>query len=199
MKHPKIVLVAEWDGWCGACAADRPLVLTRTGRQRLRTWLTAAADDSRPLLLTCRLCGTGVAVPLEQDDPPVVLSQEEPARPPAPVETVGAAPAGTVPAGTVPAGTSGAATAAAAPLHVTSGTSAAELTAGRQVVAQALAGLLARRAAAGTAPPPAPVPQLAPVPLLAPALPLQRTASSGGLAELQLLADGIDLLSGGRS
>jgi hypothetical protein len=35
-------------------------------------------------------------------------------------------------------------------------------------------------------------------PTVAPALPLQRTASSGGLAELQLLADGIDLLSSGR-
>jgi hypothetical protein len=33
----------------------------------------------------------------------------------------------------------------------------------------------------------------------APVLPLQRTPSSGGLAELQLLADGIDLLSTPRS
>ena len=184
MKNAKIVLVAEWDGWCGACAADRPLVLTRTGRQRLRTWLTGAADDSRPLLLTCRLCGTGVVVPLEQDDPPVVLSPEEPVWVPsqaaAPEDAVDAPPA-------------------AAPLPVTAEVSAADLTAGRQVVAQALAGLLAQRAATVTAPLPDPVPQLAPVPLLAPALPLQRTPSAGGLAELQLLADGIDLLSSGRS
>ena len=152
MKNAKIVLVAEWDGWCGACAADRPLVLTRTGRQRLRTWLTGAADDSRPLVLSCRLCGTGVDVPLEQDDPPVVLSPEEPVRVPsqasAPEDTVDAPPAAT-------------------PQPVTAEVSAADLTAGRQVVAQALAGLLAQRAATVTAPLPVPVLQLAPVPLLA--------------------------------
>lgn len=187
MKNAKIVLVAEWDGWCGACAADRPLVLTRTGRQGLRSWLTGAADDSRPLLLTCRLCGTGVDVPLEQDDPPVVLSPEEPVRVPsqasASEDTVDAPPV-------------------AAPPPVTADVSAAELTAGRRVVAHALAGLLAQRAATAVTAPlpvPVPVPQLAPVPLLTPALPLQRTASAGGLAELQLLADGIDLLSSGRT
>ena len=182
MKNAKIVLVAEWDGWCGACAADRPLVLTRTGRLRLRTWLTGAADDSRPLLLTCRLCGTGVDVPLEQDDPPVVVTEQVQ---PLPMQPTVVAEA-----------TAPAAPAAAPP--VTAETSAAELTAGRRRVAQALAGLLAQRTAA-TAPLPVPVPQLAPVPLAAPTLPLQRTASSGGLAELQLLADGIDLLSSGRT
>ena len=181
MKNAKIVLVAEWDGWCGACAADRPLVLTRTGRQRLRTWLTGAADDSRPLVLTCRLCGTGVDVPLEQDDPPVVVAEQEPAWQPA--EQAGSAGPETV-----------------APVTVAT-TSADDLAGGRRAVAQALAGLLAQRSAEATAPLPVPIPQqqpvVVPVPLAAPALPLQRTPSSGGLAELQLLADGIDLLSSG--
>jgi hypothetical protein len=183
VKNAKIVLVAEWDGWCGACAADRPLVLTRTGRQRLRTWLTGAADDSRPLVLTCRLCGTGAEVPLEQDDPPVVVSAERelPALPPVVPAAIDAALADPVRA------------------TATTPSVAAELTAGRQVVAQALAGLLAQRAVAVTAPLPAPSPQLAPVPVPAPVLPLQRTPSNGGLAELQLLADGIDLLSSGRT
>jgi hypothetical protein len=72
----------------------------------------------------------------------------------------------------------------------------AELTAGRQVVAQALGALLAQRAAVPTVA--APVPQPA-APSVAPLLPLQRTPSSGGLAELQLLADGIDLFSSGRA
>ena len=179
MKNAKIVLVSQWDGWCGACAADRPLVLTRTCRQRLRTWLTGAADDSRPLLLTCRLCGTGVDVPLEQDDPPVVVTSSEPEEQPA------------RPSQAVEASQDEAATAAlssAAP-------STAELTAGRQVVAQALGALLAHRAAVPA--PPAPAPVLAPV--AAPVLPLQRTAPGSSLAELQLLADGIDLLSSTRA
>lgn len=170
MKHAKIVLVAQWDGWCGACAADRPLVLTRTGRQRVRTWLTGAADDSRPLTLTCRLCGTGVDVPLERDDPPVLVTSEVP-------EPVALTPTVAAPVPAEAARTTS--TAALAPA------SATELTAGRQAVAQALGGLLQQRAAAA--------------PAVAPLLPLQRTASSGGLAELQLLADGIDLLSAGRT
>ena len=173
MKSVKIVLVAQWDGWCGACAADRPLVLTRTGRQRVRTWLTGAADDSRPLTLTCRLCGTGVDVPLERDDPPVLVSAPEPVAALPPV----AAPA--------PSGT---AAVQAEPLPVPAQDGAAELAAGRQAVAQALGGLLAQRSAIAVLP-------TLPV---TPVVPQQRTASPGGLAELQLLADGIDLLSTGR-
>ena len=178
MTNPKIVLVSEWDGWCGACAAERPLVLTRTGRQRLRTWLTGAADDSRPLVLTCRLCGTGVDVPLEQDDPPVVATWAEPEVPvTAPVPVAEAPPAEVVP---VPA-----------PM--------AELTSARQGVAHALGALLAARTAEAAAPAVVAAPVAVAAPLVAPAVPLQRTPSSGGLAELQLLADGIDLLSTGRA
>ena len=131
MKNPKIVLVSEWDGWCGACAAERPLVLTRTGRQRLRTWLTGAADDSRPLVLTCRLCGTGVDVPLEQDDPPVVATwaaPEVPVAAPVPVLVAEVPHAEPAP---VPAG---------------------ELTAARQGVAHALGALLAARTAEAAVP-----------------------------------------------
>ena len=90
------------------------------------------ADDSRPLLLTCRLCGTGVDVPLEQDDPPVVVTEQEQPLPAQPTVVAEA-------------------TAPAAPAPMTAKTSAAELAAGRQPVAQALAGLLAQRTAA-TAP-----------------------------------------------
>lgn len=200
MRNAKIVLVAEWVGWCGACADDRPLVLTRTGRQRLRTWLTGAADDSRPLVLTCRLCGTGVDIPLEQDDPPVTLDvdAQEPVAAAAPPVTEATSAAVDV------------AEAVTAPLQVPipASTTAAELTAGRQALAQALGGLLAQRRAAAPVPSstpgtqPVPVPQVATVPVApaaAPVLPLQRTPSGGGLAELQLLADGIDLLSTGRA
>lgn len=189
MKNAKIVLVAAWDGWCGACADDRPLVLTRTGRQLLRTWLTGAADDSRPLVLTCRLCGTGVDVPLEQDDPPIVVSTPEP-------QTVQAALA------------EGAEAlhdeVVLAPPAVAAGVATIEeLRTGRQVVAQALGGLLAQRSAAATVERAVPLPRPAPAPLaplaVTPALPVQRIASRGGLAELQLLADGIDLLSSERA
>ena len=182
MKNVKIVRVAEWDGWCGACAAERPLVLTRTGRQRLRTWLTAAADDSRPLVLTCRLCGTGVDVPLERDDPPPAETPHEL------VEEQPTVPTVVVPAPPVPV-------VAAAPALPTPATDA-ELTGGRQAVASALGALLAQRSAAGGLLTPAAVPT-AVVP--APAVPMQRTATTGGLAELHLLADGIDLLSTGRA
>ena len=184
MKNAKIVRVAEWDGWCGACAADRPLVLTRTGRQRLRTWLTGAADDSRPLVLTCRLCGTGVDVPLERDDPAPFEERLE--HEPAPAQPVPSLPAPVVAAVPVPA-------------PATAPAPSPELTAGRQVVAQALGALLAQRSAGGALAT-APVPPVAVAPVaVAPALPLQRTASTAGLAELQLLADGIDLLSSGRA
>lgn len=199
MKNPKIVLVSQWDGWCGACAAERPLVLTRTGRQRLRTWFKGAADDSRPLVLTCRLCGTGVDVPLEQDDPPVVQSSTGPEallEPPPAVEVATPVPVqqtSTQPLRSEPV---------LAPT--------AELTAARQDLAHALGALLAARTAEAVTPVVvvgAPVAAVAPVlaaplvaaPTVAPSVPLQRTAASGGLAELQLLADGIDLLSSGRS
>lgn len=181
MKNARIVRVAEWDGWCGACAADRPLVLTRTGRQRLRTWLTGAADDSRPLVLTCRLCGTGVDVPLERDDPAPFVDHES-------------APALPVPSQREPVVAALPVAAPAAPPAPSP-----ELTTGRQVVAQALGALLAQRSAGGALAAASVLPiAVAPV-AVAPALPLQRTASTGGLAELQLLADGIDLLSSGRA
>jgi len=186
VRHAKIVLVAEWDGWCGACAADRPLVLTRTGRQRLRTWLTGAADDSRPLVVTCRLCGTGVPVPLEQDDPPVVLGvddlEQAPTEPS--VERVEAGPT------EVPAGGA----------DVVSRTVDADAAAGHRAVATALGALLAQRSAAAVVRqlPPAAALVAAPVPAVAPLLPLQRTPALSGLTELQLLAEGIDLLSAGR-
>ena len=191
MKNAKIVRVAEWDGWCGACAADRPLVLTRTGRQRLRTWLAGAADDSRPLVLTCRLCGTGVDVPLERDDPaPFEERLEHEQAPALPVPSPQAPVVAALPA--------------PAPAPAAPPASSPELTAGRQVVAQALGALLSQRSAAGAVTTPSVLPvAVAPVTVppvaVAPALPLQRTASTGGLAELQLLADGIDLLSSGRA
>ena len=182
MKYAKIVLVAQWDGWCGACADERPLVLTRTGRQRLRTWLAGAADDSRPLVLTCRLCGTGVPVPLEQDDPPVVVSEQEPEPLPGEPATAVEAPHEQP---------------AAAPATVALSVPGTALTTGRQAVAQALGALVAQRSAAAAVQRQAPGAEAAPT--VVPALPLQRTPSSGGLAELQLLADGIDLLSSGRT
>ncbi len=191
MKHAKIVRVAEWDGWCGACAAERPLVLTRTGRQRVRTWLTGAADDSRPLLLTCRLCGTGEPVSLERDDPPVVLPDE--------VGEVAVSAPTAVHAEAVPPNEHTQPLAAVladvpppAPLA-----DLADPGPGHRAVALALGALLAQRTAAAAVPRLAPVPALAPV--ATPLVPLQRTPSSGGLAELQLLADGIDLLSSGRT
>ncbi len=185
MKNAKIVRVAAWDGWCGACAAERPLVLTRTGRQRLRTWLTGAADDSRPLVLTCRLCGQGVDVPLERDDPPPAEWPQE--RGAAGVAALTTSPAAVQAAGTVHVPEP--ALPVTAPL-------ATGLSAARQDLAQALGALLARRAAAAPVPQPASGPVTPPV--AAPVLPLQRTPSTGGLAELALLADGIDLLGGGR-
>ena len=72
MSRPRVVLVAEWDGWCGTCADERPLVLTRTGRSGPLSWWPAAGSRTGPLTLACRLCGVGVPVPAEEDDADVL-------------------------------------------------------------------------------------------------------------------------------
>lgn len=80
--------VAAWDGWCGACAAERPLVLTRTGRRTVRSWWAGLGDDHLVLTLTCRLCGVGVDVPPhEEDDPePAPVAEAFPGAPPVDAE-----------------------------------------------------------------------------------------------------------------
>ena len=69
----RVSVVASWDGWCGDCAAERPLVLTRTGRRSLRAWWDGA--DDLPLTLTCKVCGVGVDVPLHEEDDPEVVEE----------------------------------------------------------------------------------------------------------------------------
>ena len=65
------MLVAEWDGWCGPCAEERPLVLTRAGGTGLLSrWPSASGTEA--LTLTCRLCGVGVPVPAEEDETDVL-------------------------------------------------------------------------------------------------------------------------------
>ena len=75
----KVRRIATWAGWCSPCeSGDRPLVLTRTGPGGLRAWLSGLGDDDRFLLLTCNLCGDWQLVPpREQDDPEVVLVEDE--------------------------------------------------------------------------------------------------------------------------
>jgi hypothetical protein len=64
----RVAVVATWQGWCGACADERPLVLTRSGRRSVRSWWAGLGDDHLALTLTCRLCGVGVDVPLHEED-----------------------------------------------------------------------------------------------------------------------------------
>lgn len=78
MGSPRVVRVAEWDGWCGACAAERPLVLTGTGGRGLRGWLTRLGAEARVLVLTCRLCGVGAVVPPREDDTDVEVDERLP-------------------------------------------------------------------------------------------------------------------------
>jgi hypothetical protein len=226
VKNAKIVLVAAWDGWCGSCAVERPLVLTRSGRLGLRTWLTAPVDDVLPLTLTCRLCGSSTLVPAEVDDPPVLLEpEEEPADDvvpsllehlvPVPADVAPGAPAAglaapglAVPGPAAPVGVPPVLAGAAAPtplaapavLPPAAVSPEAELVQARGALGAALAALVAQRAALAERV--TLIPSVLPsVPAVAPpVLPLQRTAPADedGLATLQLLADGLDLLSSTR-
>lgn len=226
MRKAKIVLVAEWDGWCGACAVERPLALTRTGRLGLATWLTAPVTETRPLTLTCRLCGHSTVVPAEADDPPVLVEPDDvpatagpasagPAVSPPPPMAVTESPVPAAPAELTVELTP------VLPVRPTPVHRSAELDRARAALGSALGALLTERTAqaahetlapsvpalaAPAVPALAPaVPALAPAvpalaPVAAPALPLQRTSSADtdGLAALQLLADGLDLLSSTR-
>lgn len=197
MKDTKIVLVAEWEGWCAPCAVERPLALTRSGRLGLRTWLTAPVSESRPLTLTCRLCGNSDVVPPEEDDPPVLVTSDEAPTPvPAPAAAVGSTvvTSALLPVPDHPT----AAPALPVPAVVSPVLRSPELDRARGSLGAALGALLAERTAQGRAL--APVVPHVPA-LAAHAVPLQRTASSDadGLTTLELLADGLDLLRSGRS
>ena len=199
MKNAKIVLVAEWTGWCGSCSAERPLVLTRSGGQSLRAWLTARTAPDELLVLTCRLCGVGGLVPSEDDDPEVLLEDEDDLPlPPAPA-ALRAVPLPPIAAGASPP--SAEPLPSARDMTATSqSTASAEVRAARQLVGSGLAALLARRTAEAQS---ASVP-LAPAasPAAVASLPLPRTSSESvrldGIEALQLLAEGIDLLTPSR-
>ena len=215
MKNAKIVLVAEWTGWCGSCTAERPLVLTRSGGQGLRAWLTARSAPDELLVLTCRLCGVGGPVPSEEDDPEVLLEDDAPALPSAPrallrrarldSARLDSAPPDGAPLDGAPLPAVAAAL-PAEPLPVVPPrpdvTASAEVLAARQLVGAGLAALLARRSAqAQHATVPLARVASAPVPV-APPLPLPRTSPESvrldGIEALQLLAEGIDLLAPSR-
>jgi len=212
VKNAKIVLVAQWDGWCGACAVERPLVLTRSGRLGLRTWLTAPVTETRPLTLTCRLCGGCSVVPAEHDDPPVLVEPDDAptaSEAPAPPVLVPAPLAVEVPRAplTEPVPVPATATIALAPVlqplvpqASPAATAGPEVEQARGALGAALRALLAERTAqAGRVGLTRSVLPHVPA-VAAPALPLQRSSDSDAdsLATLQLLADGLDLLSASR-
>ena len=163
MRSAKIVLLAVWEGWCSSCATARPLVLTRTGRLGVRSWLTMDPVESRPLTLTCRLCGTWTSVPAEKDDPPVELSVDDAQAPHRATAAAAPSPAGAAGIPSPIAPPTGAPMPTAPPVAAPLLTAARLFT--RAVTAAAPAALTAPGAASGTLPPSvSPVPASSPPP-----------------------------------